>query len=103
MISWLGTAGGNENPGLDLFGRHRRAKSNSVMAINYTKERCLVFSRLASSQVRGAKPRASYVKLRLVALSINATKADFCHHIIRWRIMLHLRARGFAPLTFSKV
>ncbi len=24
--------------------------------------------------------------------------ADFCHHVIRWRIMLHLRARGLAVI-----
>jgi predicted secreted protein len=49
--------------------------------------------------VIGAKPRADYVNSDLVAFSDTATAAEFRHSVAGRQIMLHLRARGFAPLT----
>src|SRR5215211_2201745 len=54
---------------------------------------------LITPEVRGAKPRVTYVRKALVASSIAATLADFRHSVFGPQLMLHLRARGFAPLT----
>jgi hypothetical protein len=54
---------------------------------------------MAWKAVRGAKPRASYVKSGLVAISVGTTAVDFRHSVFWPQFMLHLRARDFAPNT----
>jgi hypothetical protein len=49
--------------------------------------------------VRGVKPRAAYVKSELVAASVVAAALVFRHSAFWQWLMLHLRARGLAPLT----
>jgi hypothetical protein len=49
--------------------------------------------------VRGAKPRAISDGPRIDPAFTNATVAESCHLTVWNPRLLHLRARGFAPLT----